>query len=304
MKCLLIMNPGSRSGRSQKLWRFWEAGLAAAGVECERVVTEKPGHAIEIARTATGIDAVVAVGGDGTINEVLDGIMQNPNRTLAMGVLYSGTSPDFCRFHRIPTEPGQALAALLRHQPRPVDVVRIDYHDASGQPLTAHLGCGCNIGLGAEIAAVANRIRRHLGDMPGTGIATLRAILRCQRRQLRCEIDGESVQLDEVNNLSILKNPFIASGLKLKLDLRPDDGRMFAVGLKRKSRLGLLGTLPSFYTGNAVASGDLWIRQCTRITISAGQHQEIEFDGDPRGFLPATLCLMPQALNLIGGNND
>ena len=74
----------------------------------------------------------VAVGGDGTINEVLDGLAQSGDPRRKMGVLYSGTSPDFCRFHGIPTEPAAALACLIQGKARPVDVVRIAYADADG----------------------------------------------------------------------------------------------------------------------------------------------------------------------------
>lgn len=304
MKLRLAMNPGSRSGRGRRLWQAWAAGLEAAGAEVDLRVTERPGHAFEIAREATGVDAVVAVGGDGTINEVLDGLLQNPVPGLALGVLYSGTSPDFCRFHRIPTDPGQALARLLRGRRRQVDAVRIDYQDAGGQPRTSHFACSCNIGLGAEIAGTSNRIRRYFGDAAGTGLAAFRAILRCPRNDLECEIDGERIPLAQVNNLSILKNPWIASGLKLNLDLQPDDGRLFAVGVQGRGRLGLLALLPSFYTGRAAIHGGLWIRPCSTLRLVAARPQELEFDGDPRGFLPVRLRLLPRALTLIGGSDE
>jgi len=112
MSLLLIINPGSRAGRSTHLHEFWCAELRGKGISFDVVRTVAPGHAREVARTQTGHDTVVAVGGDGTINEVLDGLLLSGGDDVTMGVLYAGTSPDFCRFHGIPTEPAAALDVL------------------------------------------------------------------------------------------------------------------------------------------------------------------------------------------------
>ena len=77
MKVLLILNPGSRAGRGRSLWTFWQERLRAAGVSCRAAVTERPEDALTFARDARDCDAVVAVGGDGTINRALDGVLQS-----------------------------------------------------------------------------------------------------------------------------------------------------------------------------------------------------------------------------------
>ena len=247
---------------------------------------------------------MVAVGGDGTINEVLDGAVQSGRPDLRMGVLYSGTSPDFCRFHGIPVNPAAALHALVRAESARVDVARIEYRDRDGAPRTAHFGCGCNIGLGASVARFANRVRRRLGDGLGTGLAVIRALLRTEPVDLELDIDGQALPLPRVNNLSILKNPWIASGLKLDLGLRPDDGKLAVVAVHGKSPLGLCALLPGFYTGKAAASGSVWRRDCARVRVRAAREQEVEFDGDPRGFLPVDIRILPRALTLIGGAHE
>lgn len=321
MTIRLIMNPGSRSGRGQRLWQVWEAGLRRAGVAFERVVTTGPGDACRISREARDADVVVAVGGDGTINEVLDGLAQALAPRPRMGVLYSGTSPDFCRFHRIPIEPAAALACLLQGTARPIDLGRIAFVDAAGKPQVAHFGCSCNIGLGAAIACFANRWRRHLGDAAGTGLGAVRAMFRCPPVDLELEIENaprpavaatgdgrpgsapmraaERIVLPRVNNLSILKNPYLASGLRLNVDLAPDDGRLVLAAVHGKSAAGLCLLLPRFYSGGAAASPAVLLKPCTRVTVRAAVPTEVEFDGDPRGLLPIEVALLPQILDLI-----
>jgi diacylglycerol kinase family enzyme len=296
----LVMNPGSRSGRGRQRWRTWDALLRSAGCETERCLTTSLAHARELARDSRGADAVVAVGGDGTINAVLDGVLQSGRSDLAMGVLYSGTSPDFCRFHGIPIEPGAAVTALLSGRRRRVDAASITFADANGTAVTAHFGCGSNIGLGAAVARLANRVRRFLGDGLGTGLATVAALVRVPPGTLTLECDGDVRELPQCNNLSILKSPFMASGLRLDLGLQPDDGELCVVALSGKSPAGLLRALPGFYTGRAVHAPGVQVWRCRHIVVRGPAMTEVEFDGDPRGFLPVTAEILPRSLTLLG----
>ena len=299
MRLLLIMNPGSRAGTGKRRWRIWEEGLCAAGAKFDRAQTEGIGHAFELARCATDYDAVVAVGGDGTVSEVLDGVMQSGSPELSMGVLYAGTSPDFCRFHDIPIDPEGALRVLLDGLVREVDVARITYHAACGTELVSHFGCNCNIGMGASVARHSNRWRRFAGDAVGTAAALVRTLMAGRRVDLTLEIDGQAHSLTRVNNLTVAKNPHIASGLKLQLDLRPDDGTLCVLGLHGRSRTGLCTLLPRFYSGSIVEDPNVFLKPCRAVAVSSPDAQEIEFDGDPRGFLPAHIEIAPKALNLI-----
>ena len=299
MRCRLVMNPGSRSGRGRRLWRTWEARLAAAGCELDPCVTTDLHHARELARENGGADAVIAVGGDGTINAVMDGVLQSGRPGLAMGVLYSGTSPDFCRFHRIPLQPDAAVHALLNRRRR-VDAARITCADGHGRTVTAHFACGANIGLGAAIARRANRLRRFAGDLPGTGWAAIMALLRVPAAHLIAEADGAVLDLPRCANLSILKNPHMASGLRLDVGREPDDGLLSLVAVTGKSRTGLLCMLPGFYTGRAASRPEVQVRACRRVVVRGPATTEVEFDGDPRGFLPAEIEIRPRALHLLG----
>jgi len=304
MRLFLVMNPGARAGRGTRRWSFWERGLRETGTEFRCVRTEGIGHAFELARSAGDCDAVVAVGGDGTVNEVLDGVVQSGTADMRMGVLYSGTSPDFCRFHRIPTDPARALAVLLAGRCRKVDVAAITYHDGTGAERTGHFGCSCNIGMGASVARRSNGWRRFVGDRLGTAAAVLWTLMATSRVDLELEIDGEVRPLPKTNNLTVAKNPYLASGLKLGLDVRPDDGTMWLVGLQGRGRAGLCKVVPRFYSGSVTSVPDVLLTRCRSVLVRARDPLEIEFDGDPRGYLPVRIELMPKCLNLIGDVNE
>ena len=108
---ILIMCPASKAGKAKRLWPYWQEQLEQARVPYTCIETRYPGHAIEMARQAK--ETVVAVGGDGTINEVFNGVLASENSD-KMGVLYCGTSPDFCRFHGIPIEPQKSDCCIDR----------------------------------------------------------------------------------------------------------------------------------------------------------------------------------------------
>jgi diacylglycerol kinase family enzyme len=304
MKALLIMNPGSRSGKGKQLWSFWESRLQARRLAFDSAITTRAGHGVELAAGSKDYDTVVAVGGDGTINEVLDGVIQSGRPDLRMGVLYSGTSPDFCKFHNIPTSPSDAVETLAAGISRKVDVGRITCSKGSGERITAHFGCGVNVGVGASVARISNLLRRFTGDLLGTCIAVIYSIMATRPTDIEAIIDGSSQLLSKTNNISILKNPFIASGLRLNLDLLTDDGRLVLFAVHGKTRFSVLSILPDFYSGKAAGRNDVFIRKCKRLTITAAKRTEVEFDGDPRGFLPAEIEILPTALDLIGADNE
>lgn len=300
MNALLIMNPSSRSGKGRKQWSFWESSLKTKGITFDSAITENSGSAVELARNAVSYDTVIAVGGDGTINEVLDGVIQSGRKDLRMGVLYSGTSPDFCQFHGIPTSPSAAVETLANGRSCMVDVAEIIYKRIDGKKIISHFGCGSNIGLGPDVARVSNRLRRFTGDTLGTCMALIRAISVMKPMDLELKIDGSSLSFSRVNNLSILKNPYIASGLRLNLDLSANDGKLALFVVQGKSRLSIFTILPGFYSGKAVKRKDVFCRACSSVTIACNEERETEFDGDPRGLLPVEIKILPRVLNLIG----
>lgn len=310
MHPFLVINPGSRNRKSASIAADYRRALTAAGVNHEAEYTRSLPDAERIARTAlrAGFDPILAVGGDGTINRVIQGFFA-PDGAVAdarLGILYSGTSPDFCRYHGIPTDAAQAVSALLSGTVRRIDIGRVQHRDAGGELCTAYFASSVNIGLGAGIAARANRYRRRLGDGLGTLVATLMTIAAHRNRTLQMEVgrDGtrESHTLGRALNVTIGKNPHLAGGLKLGLEIAPDDGELFVLPIYGMGRLALTKALPSFYSGASARPGRFPVMRAETVTIAApGDALQIEFDGDPAGFCPVEISILPRAIKLLGG---
>ena len=293
---ILVKNPSSRNGRGQRLWQDWERGLAVAGCPLRTLETNGVTDVERISEIAAH-ETLVAVGGDGTINTVINGAMHG--RADAVGVLYAGTSPDFCRFHQIPCEPVAALAVLQANKQRKIDLLRATYATVDGSATSAWAGCSCNVGLGAETARVSNRVRRYVGDFAGTLIGVISALMKHRSLAIDVNVDGVTHAYDKVDHLVVCKNPWIASGIQLGLGILPDDGRMAVVIFHQRGLLSMLKLLHSLYRGTMTQCSKVDVLWGHRVEVTSTHRCEVEFDGDPQGWLPLRVELVPKALSLI-----
>ncbi len=324
-RCFLVINPGSRNGQSRQIAEVYKSLLSKASdahgpIEFDCGYTGELEDARRLARGAidAGYDTIVAVGGDGTINRVLSALAEGgpAERGLAgsvlagsgsaaqrarLGILYSGTSPDFCRFHGIPIEPVAAAQALRAGIGRPIDICRIEHCGASGEARVDYFASSANIGLGAGIAAGANRLRPRLGDFLGTLAASVQTIARRGPQRVRLMIDGREVAIAPALNVSVGKNPHLASGLKLDMEIAPDDGALFVFAVCGIRRGELLRLLPRIYNGSIARDPRFVLRRASVVRIEPLESAwRTEFDGDPAGWCPAEIRVLAGAVQLIG----
>ena len=278
---LVLANPSSHGGRSGRILPLLRELLS----EGEFVVLKNIEEVSRLAREATGYEAVVACGGDGTVNAVARGVLANRDNALKFGVLYTGTSPDFCREHGIPTDAEEAVAVLRAGEVREIPVLT-----ANGDPFF----CSMNLGMGAMVAALANSLRPMLGDALGTLWSVLREVLRGRRYDIK--VNGEEIR--NVAHALVTRMPRIAGGLKVALPLLAGDeyALWFA---KDVSRFGCLRIVWNLYRGNPC--GELRVLR-GKTTFASVNHVALEYDGDPHGALPVAVDFAPRRLRLLVPN--
>ena len=275
---LVLANPSSHGGRSGRILSLLRELLS----EGEFVVLKNIEEASLLAREATGYEAVVACGGDGTVNAVARGVLANRDNALKFGVLYTGTSPDFCREHGIPTDAEEAVAVLRAGVVREIPVLT-----ANGDSFF----CSMNLGMGAMVAATANRLRPLLGDALGTLWPVLREVLHGRRYDVT--VNGEKIC--NVAHAFVTRMPRIAGGLKVALPPLADDE--YALWFARDvSRFGCLRIVWNLYRGNPC--GELHVLR-GKTTFASVNHVALEYDGDPHGALPVAVGFAPRRLRLL-----
>ena len=275
MKALVLCNPSSRGGRARRL----AAEYARLFPEGEFVTLGGIGEATERAADASGVDAVVACGGDGTVRAVAEGLLRRADAP-PLGVFYAGTSPDFCRFHGIPTRPEEAVALLRGGKARGIPVLTVN---------GAACLCSCNIGLGAAVASRANRWRPWLGDTLGPLAALLATLARPPQTALR--VDGAEPR--GCAHLVFTRMPFLASGLKVALPPLAED-EFAQISFPPRGFFGWLRLLPRLYQGLPV--GEVAVRKAPALVEGEAA---LEYDGDPHGSLPAEIRLAARKLAII-----
>jgi YegS/Rv2252/BmrU family lipid kinase len=301
MKYLLIYNPTSRSGKSKKDFERILSGFNNRTANFDYVLTSKKDDAIELAKNARGFDSVVALGGDGTICEVITGLMHQPETIRPkFGVVHIGTSPDFNRYHNLPVDIDGALDILLNGKTRKIDIGKISHLGLNKErPMISYFGSSVNIGLGPEIASKSNgRYRKYLGDFLGTLASTLVSLSRFKSMELNLMVDDKPLELRKVFNLTIGKDPYLASGMRIPIEMQPMDERLYVLSIKGKSKISVLSNLWRLYCGNILDYGEASLKYCKSAEVSS-KNLKIEFDGDFRGYTPARIEVLPKALELI-----
>jgi YegS/Rv2252/BmrU family lipid kinase len=306
-KMFFVLNPGAGGGRSERMFSKIVATFEHHGSSCETGVTRCLDEAYHLASDACerGYDTIVAVGGDGTINRVMNGLytpdgnLQSESR---FGVIHTGTSPDFCKSYGIPGEIEAACERILGGKTKPVSIGMVRFENTAFKNRTVFFGCCANIGLGAHLAKTANSgIRTVIGDVAGTFVSLLVVLVRYRSNRLSVTIDGKERILDSVINVSIGKTNYIASGIRVAHDLTEDDDRLYSLAVHHLRLTSLPECLVTLYRGKKISNNSIFDFTTGReFHLHAfGKKVTVEFDGDPAGYLPCTIRTAPQQLPLL-----
>ena len=306
MKIFLICNPASRGGKSARLCERVFRRLDSWKVQYDHVFTDSLDHAAELSRTLQTGDAstIVAVGGDGTINRVINGFFDDKGKRMSgkkLGIIHTGTSPDFCKTYSIPVLPEKAADAIIAGRTRRVRIGRIE---SDGGRECRYFGCCANAGFGAPLARMANGgIRKYAGDTAGTLISLVKLFMTYRPSTFRVTLDGVQQIHENVLNISAGLTKYIASGIRICHELRENDTRVYVVIVKNIKWNRLPFLLKILYSGRPIPeNGNIVVRYAEKVGIEGEKEGiEIEFDGDPAGFLPCMIGSAPDTLDVITG---
>jgi len=315
MRYLFILNPGSRGGKSQAKFERIFSFLQGQRVKFDYKLTKnlEDAYAFSVEGNKNGYDVIVAVGGDGTINRVMNGFYDSLGKRISkakLAVIHTGTSPDFCKSYGFPLEIDQALNAVLEGNSIKIPMGKIMYlgeYDKwlDGLPLNlshqnlqvSYFACCANIGIGASVARSANSgIRDYLGDFVGTFVSLLKTLFTYQPVNLSVCLDDQKQVFENVYNIFVGKTTFIASGIKVKNKLSLKDNRFYSLIIKNISSTNWISVLRKLYRAKEFANNNtMSLQYVQKIEVyGSNRNNELEFDGDSRGFLP---CVIESALD-------
>lgn len=278
-----IVNPRAGGGVLRRRMRRFAAALPHSGLQYDVQTTAYRGHAVDLAREAAKrSDVVVAVGGDGTVNEVVSGMVQS-GRPVHLGVIPAGTGNDFAKMLSIPRDPAAALSALRRGVPTHVDYGRVRWTGKEDEGEAVFVNAA-GTGIDAHVAAAASRIRL-LGGTPRYVAAVLKTlrIWSAPYVTVAVEQDGERREIGRSEHLLILagNGKCAAGGFYLTPDARIDDGKLDACVVRDASLGRILQLIPAVLRGGRHRDApEVTLARADRLVVHSASPLPIQADGE------------------------
>jgi diacylglycerol kinase (ATP) len=271
------------------------------GLRFEHDITEAPGHAIELAREAArnGYDIVVSIGGDGTINEVVNGLYSSGyTGDIALGIISTGTGSDYIRTVGIPRRYEEACRRLLNPKKRTVDLGVVEYTD-KGKKTERLFVNFAGFGFDAEIVRRTTRQFKVLGSLSAYLMGLLVTLITYRNKEISLKIDGE---LLERRVCAVLMNNgkyggggmFAAPGADLA------DGWLDVLVIGDMTKPDLLRSLPRIYKGTHLTHPKVTMKKAKEIEVVCDHgRMQLQADGELLGEVPARFRVLASALNVI-----
>ena len=289
---LVILNPVAGRGRVRREWPGMAQALRAAGVSFDLVETKAPGEAVDIAqRAALEYDAVIAAGGDGTVHEVVNGLLR-AGRRAALGVLPLGSGDDFVKM--LPAR--DAVARIVVPEVRALDAGRIRAGDAE-----RFFANGMDIGFGAH---ASRNVRNVPALFTGLGAylgALALTLVRYPKLEVRLQLDGGAPVAQTTAMTAVMNGRAFGGSFHVCPEARVDDGELDLLIADGVGRWEILGLVPRIMRGTHVGHPRLRLARARRVLIESEAPLLVEADGeivfeDARRLqveiLPGALCVL------------
>lgn len=290
-RAFAVVNPAAGGGAAARAWPRLADRLVRGGVDVTSAVTAASGDATRLAGRAAGDghDLVIAVGGDGTVNEVVNGLLVSGASRVTLGVLPAGRGRDVCRNLGIPRDLDRAVDRVVHGSDVAVDVGVVDF----GDRVRFFLGA---TGAGFD-ADVARRTQRHRGPATLAYIAGVIEAVASLRPAL-VTVTGAFEWTGRATAVVVANGAFVGGGMKIAPGADPADGALDVVVLGDVGRLELLRWLPSVYRGDHVRHPRVVTARATEVRISAPTPLPVHVDGEPAGSTPIVVSVRPGALTV------
>ena len=310
MTAFVVVNPRSGNGRTGREWRSIERILGAVYPSMSTGFTKKRGEATALVRHALreGHQEIVAVGGDGTINEAVNGMFDASGAAPSQSVfafVTSGTGGDFRKSFGIEAGIDFAIERLKRARARPIDVGRVTCLTRSGEPTTRYFINIASFGLSARIVDSVNRARiaKLFGGSFAFAFHSAVAMLRYHNAAVRIIVDGSEDEIASISTVAVANGQFFGGGMMVAPGAATDDGLFDVVIMGGAPKGQSLAEMKLIYTGEHIKRPHVRVVRGRHVVAAPvaetrGKPVLIETDGEAAGRLPATFEILRRALNL------
>ncbi|NMA67892.1 MAG: diacylglycerol kinase family lipid kinase [Desulfitobacterium sp.] len=297
-----VVNPASANGQTRKVWPKLYKRLVQHGVQLDYAFTSHPGEGTDITRQALkDYSQILVVGGDGTLNEVVNGFFANqtlinPNASLA--ILSHGTGGDFLRSLTQKRGIPSFLDVLKRQQVTPIDCGVVQYQAPSGELEYRYFLNVADVGLSGETVDRVNKRSKVLGGRLSFLIGSLMSLLSYQNKEMKCVLDGKVIVNGTTNSIIVANGRYIGGGMMVAPNAELADGVFDIVVLGDISIWKILRHFPKIYQGKHLDVPGVSFFQGKEISIISNPTAYLDTDGEHPGYTPVHISLLPQCIKL------
>jgi len=305
VKTIVIVNPQAGNGRTEKIWPNIESALEKSIGSFEVLQTTCRGDATDLSRRILKEDAarIVAVGGDGHLNEVLNGFIENDlpvNAESRLSFVMTGTGCDFQRSLGISGKWQAAVAKLKDAKVRKIDVGKVTYTAADKTQKIRYFDNIASFGLSGAVdhCLEHSRLRDYLGGSPLFLWATIKTVFTHPNQGIRFRID-DGPEEGICSRLGLLANGrYFGGAMHAAPEAELDDGLLDLLMLKEISVAKFLWHLPKIYKGTHLKIPEIFFQKVRKFTAESSEQVILDIDGESPGYLAATFEVLPKILNL------
>lgn len=302
---VLIVNPRSAAGRTGRRLDELEAlARSVCGPGVVVAATTRLGQGRELAREAaeTGAARILAVGGDGTASEVVDGVLGAPGTHPLLGLVPAGTGSDLAKTLGMPSDWREALAAIVTSPPCTIDALEGTWADPDGQQRTRRGVNVAGIGMAGDVVHRVNQGSKRLGGKVSFLLATLNSLVRWRSPRVALtwwDAHGAERHWEgPLSNVFVGNGRYCGGGMLTGPAASLTDGLLDLVIIPALPVSTMLVLTPALYDGTLARRPELVVDRVTRVRAAAldGDRVPCDLDGEEPGVLPAEIRVLPGAL--------
>ena len=299
----VIVNPQSANGKTGRNWGRIQAKLALACPRIDVMQTESAGHAIELYRKAvrSGYSTIIIVGGDGTLNETVNGILSEgtPNATVTLGLIPQGTGSDFRRTVNLPLSEDEAIGVIDRGETAVLDAMRVVFQDTTGANRTRYALNITSFGMGGAVAERANRSSKPLGGRAAFLTATAVTGLGFRGNDVSIQADGGEWRKFRITNVAVGNGQYHGAGMHICPRAIPNDGFLDVTLIEQLSLLEVIRNSRILFNGQIYDHPKIHHSRVKQLAAKSPHTTRIEIDGEPLGQLPLKITILPTAIRMF-----
>jgi len=304
-KSVIIVNPRSASGTTGRNWaRIDQEIRRGLKTDLDVRFTERQGHGTTLASEAIkeGYDRVVAVGGDGTINEVMNGFFEkgkliNPNAALA--VMSIGTGSDFVKTLEFPTTPFEAAERIRLGKAWTIDLGKCTFTGLDGEQQSRLFINIADFGSGGAIVDKVNRTSKVFGGQISFLWGILTTLPTYKNKLTKYRVDDGPEEEKVLNTFVVANGRYYGGGLKPAPNAQLDDGLLDIVSIGDVGFLEAISSLGKFRKGTYLEIPKVTFSKGKTVVASSEETQLVEMEGEVVGRLPARFEMLPKAMKII-----